>query len=81
MMTIALAGILGWLGLLITAVALGAAAKRGDQRAHAAFDRRTADERSAVPRQRRARVPDSVGPAHAVTRLVTERCQLCGAQR
>jgi hypothetical protein len=80
-MTLALAGIAGWLLVLIVAISLGAAAKRGDELAETAFDRHRARERSAVPSQNGTRPADCVGTVQRFSRPVAERCELCGAQR
>ena len=79
-MTLALAGIAGWLLVLIVAISLGAATKRGDELAET-FDRHTARERSAVPTQGGTRPADCVGTVQRFSRPVAERCELCGAQR
>jgi hypothetical protein len=79
-MAIVLAGLVGWLFVLMIAISLGAAAKRGDELARAAFGR-PLDDRSAVPSQRRARERHGLGATQRLTRPTVDRCGLCGAQR
>lgn len=80
-MAIAVAATLVWLLVLTTALRLGAAAKRGDEIAQAAFDRLGTTQPSAVPSEGRSRTPDRIRTIHRPTRPVTDRCELCGAQR
>jgi hypothetical protein len=80
-MLIALVGGLAWLAMLTAGIALGVAAKRGDDLAAAAYRRARTTERSAVRQQRGARPVHHQRSAQRLHGPAVKHCDLCGAQR